>query len=188
MGEDFQSGTERPVIWTIGHSTRPIVNFKSILLAYEITRLVDVRRLPRSRRFPHFNQERLDEVLSAIEIDYTHLPELGGLRQPNPDSRNTAIHNASFRAYADYMETPEFKNGVARLLQSASRGRTAIMCAEALWVRCHRSLISDCLKSKGFDVRHIIDEVKEQPHSFTDAARIVDGRLSYEGLFADRQS
>lgn len=184
MVEDRQTGKEQPAIWTIGHSTRPIVTFKGILLAHQITRLVDVRRLPKSRRFPHFNREKLDEELSAIAIEYIHLPELGGLRQPKSDSKNTALHNASFRAYADYMETPEFENGVARLIQLASAGGTAIMCAEALWWRCHRRLISDYLKSTGFLIRHIIDETQEQPHSYTDAARIVEGRLSYEGLFA----
>ncbi|HUE82619.1 MAG TPA: DUF488 domain-containing protein, partial [Pyrinomonadaceae bacterium] len=156
--------------------------------AHKITRLVDVRRLPKSRRFPHFNRERLDEELSAIAIVYLPLPELGGLRQLKSDSRNTALHNASFRAYADYMETPEFEEGVARLIQSALGGRTAIMCAEALWRRCHRSLISDYLTSKGHLIRHIMDETQEHPHSYTDAARIVEGRLSYEGLFAERRS
>ena len=186
MVEDRETGTEQPAIWTFGHSTRPIVTFKGILLAHEIARLVDVRRLPTSRRFPHFNRERLDEELSDIPIEYIHLPELGGLRQPKSDSRNTALHNASFRAYADYMETPEFENGAARLIHFASAGRTAIMCAEALWWRCHRRLISDYLTSKGILIKHIIDEAHEQPHSYTDAARIIEGRLSYEGLFAER--
>ena len=118
--------------------------------------------------------------LSAPEIRYEHLPELGGRRKPKRDSRNTAWRNASFRGYADYMETVEFHKGVARLLDLAREaGPTAIMCAEAVWWRCHRSLISDYLKARGIEVTHILDYGKTEPHPLTSAARIVTGKLSY---------
>ncbi len=115
---------------------------------------------------------------------YFHLPEIGGRRPARKDSKNTAWKNASFRGYADHMETAEFQQGIQRLLEIARAKRTAIMCAEALWWRCHRSLISDFLKAQGVEVIHILDATHDQPHPFTSAARIVNGELSYEGLFA----
>ena len=167
-------------IWTIGHSTRTIDDFISLLEENGIKVLVDVRTWPGSRRYPQFNQEALVESLNAHEIRYEHFPELGGRRKPKADSRNTAWRNASFRGYADYMETEQFHNGVEGLLDLAQEtGPVAIMCAEAVWWRCHRSLISDYLKWRGIEVVHILDRNKIEPHPFTSAARIVNGKLSY---------
>jgi uncharacterized protein (DUF488 family) len=167
-------------IWTIGHSTRTIEEFIAALEAHGIKLLVDVRSLPGSKRYPQFNRERLAESLKEHGIRYEHFPELGGRRKPRPDSRNVAWRNASFRGYADYMETAEFRKGVDRLLDLADEaGPTAIMCAEALWWRCHRSLISDFLKARGIEVIHIIDANKSDPHPYTSAARLVNGELSY---------
>ncbi len=143
--------------------------------------LVDVRSWPGSKRYPQFNREALAKSLADAGILYEHVPELGGRRKPKPDSCNTAWRNASFRAYADHMETEEFQKGIERLLVLAHEvGPAAIMCAEAVWWRCHRSLISDYLKSRGIEVMHILDANKTQPHPFTSAARIVNGELNYE--------
>jgi uncharacterized protein (DUF488 family) len=167
-------------IWTIGHSTRSIDDFIAALKANEIKLVADVRLLPGSKRYPHFNEDALNSSLGDAGISYEHFPELGGRRKPKPDSRNTAWRNAAFRGYADYMETEEFRRGIERLIKSATAtGRTAIMCAEAVWWRCHRALISDLLKSRGIDVIHIIDAKKTEPHPFTAVARIVEGALSY---------
>ena len=167
-------------IWTIGHSTRSIDDFISLLKKNEITLLADVRSLPGSKRYPQFNKDGLEQSLNAHGIRYEHFPELGGRRKPNADSRNTAWRNASFRGYADYMETEEFHKGVERLLAVAGEaGPAAIMCAEAVWWRCHRSLISDYLKACEIEVMHILDANKIEPHSFTSAAHIVKGQLSY---------
>ena len=190
-------------IWTIGHSTRTIHEFISLLKENSIELVTDVRMFPGSKRYPQFNKEALAKSLNAQAIRYEHFPELGGRRKPNPDSRNTAWRNSSFRGYADYMETVEFQKGVERLLDVArgtqgaapkvfgaeSKGdaweavvpwRTAVMCAEAVWWRCHRSLISDDLKARGMEVMHILGSNKVEPHPYTSAARIVDGTLSYE--------
>ena len=172
-------------IWTVGHSTRSVVEFNEILAAHEISALVDVRSFPGSRRYPHFNKPELSRNLQAVGILYAHNPRLGGRRRPSSTSKNTAWQNASFRAYADHMESEEFKQGIEELLEVARTKRTAIMCAEALWWRCHRSLISDFLKAKGLTVIHILDEKKTEVHPYTSVARIVDGRLSYEGLLAN---
>ena len=167
-------------IWTIGHSTRMIDEFISLLKEDEINLLADVRAWPASKRYPQFNKEALAESLSVHGIRYEHFPELGGRRRPRLDSKNTAWRNASFRGYADYMETEQFQKGVERLLEfSREVGRTAIMCAEAVWWRCHRSLISDYLKARGIEVIHILDTNKIEPHPYTSAARIVNGELSY---------
>jgi uncharacterized protein (DUF488 family) len=186
-------------IWTIGHSTRSLDHFISLLKENGIKLVADVRMFPGSRRYPHFSKPALEESLRPSEIRYEHFPDLGGRRKPKPDSYNTAWRNASFRGYADYMETEEFRKGIERLLDLAARGgaawaaaeskhdawegatpwRTAIMCAEAVWWHCHRSLISDYLKARGMEVIHILDENKTEPHPFTSAARIIDGALSY---------
>jgi uncharacterized protein (DUF488 family) len=169
-------------IWTIGHSTRLDEEFNEILLAHGIAALVDVRSFPGSRRYPHFNKPELSSNLEADGILYAHNSKLGGRRRPSPISKNTAWKNASFRAYADHMESEEFKEGIEDLLEVVSTKRTAIMCAEALWWRCHRSLIADFLRAKGWEVTHILDGKKTEVHPYTSAARIIDGRLSYEGL------
>ena len=179
---EVELADQAKTIWTIGHSTRSADEFNQILPAHGIRALVDVRSFPGSRRYPQFNKPELARSLEAIGILYAHNPRLGGRRRPNPDSKNTAWKNASFRAYADHLESEEFKQGVEKLLEVASTSRTAIMCAEALWWRCHRSLIADYLKSKGFNVIHILDGKKTEAHPYTPAARIVEGRLSYAGL------
>jgi uncharacterized protein (DUF488 family) len=169
-------------VWTVGHSTRSGEQFAQILLAHGIQVLVDVRSFPGSRRYPQFNRATLAESLLQVGIEYKHEPRLGGRRTPRKDSHNTAWKNASFRAYADHMESEEFRKGVEDLLELASNARVAVMCAEALWWRCHRSLISDYLKAEGHTVIHILDQIKSEEHPFTSAARIVDGELSYRGL------
>ena len=168
-------------VWTIGHSTLAIEDFIRLLGRCEIQVLADVRSFPSSRRYPQFNQDNLQTSLAANRIEYVHLPELGGRRRARPDSINMSWRNESFRGYADYMETHGFELGMSKLLDLAAQRRTAIMCAESLWWRCHRSLISDYLKVKGIEVVHIIAGGKSEPHPYTSAARIVDGELSYRG-------
>jgi uncharacterized protein (DUF488 family) len=169
-------------IWTVGHSTRSGEEFVQILLTHGVEVLVDVRTYPGSRRYPHFNSDVLAEALNGKNIEYKHQANLGGRRKPRADSHNSAWRNEQFRGYADYMETEEFKTGVEELLELASEKRVAIMCAEAVWWRCHRSLISDWLKAEGHEVIHILDERKTDEHPYTSAARVIDGRLSYKGL------
>ena len=170
-------------IWTVGHSTRPIEELIEALASFEIIVLADVRSFPGSRRYPQFNKEDLKASLTEAAIDYQHFPELGGRRRGRPDSQNLAWRNESFRGYADYMETKDFRDGILRLLEVARVGRTAVMCSEAVWWRCHRSLISDYLKAKGIEVNHIMGAGKSELHPFTSAARIVNGELSYRGVF-----
>lgn len=166
--------------WTIGHSTRPIETFLALLKTNRIQLLADVRLLPGSKRHPQFNQAELQHSLGEHHIAYAHVRELGGRRRARPDSKNTAWHHSAFRGYADYMEAPEFARGITRLRELASlHGRTALMCAEAVWWRCHRSLIADYLKANGHEVLHILDQNKTQPHPYTSAARLIDGWLSY---------
>jgi uncharacterized protein (DUF488 family) len=176
---------EQPEIWTVGHSTRSAEDFGRLLIAHNIETLGDVRSFPGSRRFPQFNKGALQDHLATLKVQYVHLPKLGGRRKPNAASHNTALKNAGFRAYADYMETELFQQGVKELLERASNNRTAIMCAEALWWRCHRSLIADYLKAKGVKVMHILDEKKTELHPYTSAARIVDGELLYRGMLEE---
>ncbi|HEV3244366.1 MAG TPA: DUF488 domain-containing protein [Chthoniobacterales bacterium] len=167
-------------IWTIGHSTRKIDIFLSLLEENGIKLVADVRMFPGSKRYPQFGREALANSLGEAGIRYEHFPELGGRRKVKPDSKNTAWRNESFRGYADYMETEDFRNGIARLIDlTEESGPTAIMCAEAVWWRCHRSLISDYLKAREVEVVHILDEKKTEPHPFTSAAQVVNGELSY---------
>lgn len=169
-------------VWTIGHSTKTSEEFGRLILSHDMQILVDVRSFPGSRRYPHFNKTELAQCLAALRVEYKHFPQLGGRRKPGPHSHNTAWRNESFRAYADYMETEAFHQGVNELLEVAASSRVAVMCAESLWWRCHRSLIADYLKAKGVEVIHILDEKKTEPHPYTSAARIIDGELSYKGL------
>lgn len=169
-------------IWTVGHSTRPIEEFIDILRHNQIEIVVDVRHFPGSRRFPHFNKIAVHDALVTAGILYEHLVELGGRRPVLPDSHNVAWRNASFRGYADYMETQPFRNGVDRLLEITRAGPTAIMCSKAVWWRCHRSMIADYLKTLGVHVFHILGANKVQEHPYTPAAQVVRGRLSYEGI------
>jgi uncharacterized protein (DUF488 family) len=166
-------------IWTIGHSTRTEKEFLELLQSCDIKLLVDVRTLPGSRRYPHFNQENLVKSLEQQGIRYQHIPELGGRRKPRPDSINTAWRNESFRGYADYMETAGFKNALSQLESLAAHERTAYMCSEAVWWKCHRALISDALKAKGWTVLHISDKKKTQEHPYTKPAKEIQGKLFY---------
>ena len=192
-------------IWTIGHSTRAIDEFISLLKENEINLLADVRAWPGSKRYPQFNKDALAESLNAQGIRYEHFPELGGKRKSKPDSRNTAWRNASFRGYADYMETEQFQKGIERLLiltrndglgsrrnerdgwEAVTPCATAIMCAEAVWWRCHRSLIADYLKARGLEVLHVLGANKVEPHPYTSAARILNGELSYEAQLKEQR-
>ena len=170
---------EGVTVWTVGHSTRSLGKFLELLVAHRIEALADVRRFPGSRKHPHFGQAALRESLREAGVEYVPLPELGGRRRPRPGSHNTVWRNESFRGYADYMETEDFRAGARRLLELARRKRTAVMCAEAVWWRCHRALIADYLKAAGVRVQHIEDGTKSEVHPYTSAARLKDGRLSY---------
>ena len=181
--EDTDTVTNNALaIWTVGHSTRTIEGFIDLLRQYQIEILVDVRHFPGSRKYPHFGKVALRDALVTAGSRYEHLVELGGRRPVHPDSHNVAWRNASFRSYADYMETEPFHAGVDRLLEIARASRTAIMCSEAVWWRCHRSMITDYLKAMGVQVFHILSTKKAQEHPYTSAAHLVDGRLSYEAL------
>ncbi|MEO8399814.1 MAG: DUF488 domain-containing protein [Ignavibacteriaceae bacterium] len=167
-------------IWTIGHSTRSLDEFIEMLKIFKIDLLADVRSFPGSKRFPQFNKEDLSFSLKKENIDYVHLKELGGRRKPSTQSKNIGWHNKSFQAYADFTETEEFKDGIKKLLSFAGETNTAIMCAEALWWKCHRSIISDYLKAKGWCVIHIIGKEKEEEHPYTKPAKVVQGNLFYD--------
>ena len=166
-------------IWTIGHSTRTLEEFLGLLVDYRIEAIADVRRFPGSRRYPYFASDALAASLPTHGIAYQWMPRLGGRRKVQPGSPNTAWRNASFQGYADYIATTEFAEGLAELLALAANQRTAMMCAEAVWWRCHRSIIADVLKLRGIEVIHIIDATHTTVHPYTSPARIMDGRLSY---------
>ena len=168
-------------IWTIGHSTHPFEDFLALLSQYRIQAIADVRRFPGSRRHPQYNEEALRATLPGHSIEYHWLPELGGRRRPSPDSPNTAWRNEAFRGYADHMASAEFAEGMQKLLELSGRARTVIMCAEVLWWRCHRALISDELTARGLQVLHIVNATDTIVHPLTSAARIVDGQLTYGG-------
>lgn len=166
-------------VFTVGHSTRPIEAFIALLTAHEIELLVDVRTVPRSRHNPQFNRDTLPHSLQAAGIAYQHMPDLGGLRHARKDSTNTAWHNLSFRGFADYMETPEFEKGLARLIEESQTRRTAIMCAEAVPWRCHRSLIADALVARGIEVLEISSPVRTPPHKMTPFAKVEGTKVHY---------
>lgn len=170
-------------VWSVGHSTRSVEAFIALLEHYHIEGIADVRRHPGSRRLPQFGSDALRAALAERNIAYDWLGELGGRRRPNADSVNLAWRNTSFRGYADHLASAEFAHGLKRLLEIAGQRRTAMMCAEVLWWRCHRSLVSDVLKVRGIEVLHIQDEQHLIAHPFTGPARLVDGELSYvEGM------
>lgn len=166
-------------IWTIGHSTHSMDDFIKILKSFKIETVVDVRRYPGSRKFPHFNKDQLSLFLPENGITYTHLEDLGGRRKVNKESTNTAWRLLSFRGYADYMETTVFKNAMKDLESISKNSRVAYMCSEAVWWSCHRSMISDYLKVKGYRVIHIMGENKSMEHPYTKPAKIVQGKLVY---------
>lgn len=167
-------------IWTIGHSTHKLEEFIDMLKSFQIELVVDIRSFPGSRKFPQFNKEALEISLPQNNIQYFHLRNLGGRRKANPDSKNTSWRHIAFRGYADYMETDAFKEGIKELENLAIKHRTSFMCSEAVWWRCHRSMVSDYLKVQGWNVMHIMGLAKEMEHPFTSPARIVHGELSYE--------
>jgi uncharacterized protein (DUF488 family) len=166
-------------LWTIGHSTRPIDEFVDLLHAHGIQRLVDVRTIPRSRHNPQFNTDRLAKSLKKAGLAYLHMPRLGGLRKAKQDSANLGWRNASFRGYADYMQTDEFWKALEKLTAGSTKNNTAIMCAEAVPWRCHRSMIADALLLKGRTVRHIMSRHKADEHRVTPFAVIQHNRITY---------
>lgn len=166
-------------LWTIGHSTKPINEFLALLKAHDIQQLIDVRTIPRSRHNPQYNNEALSKSLQHEDLSYKHIPKLGGLRKPKKDSINTGWRNESFRGYADYMQTEEFHEALAQLMAMASDRKAAIMCAEAVPWRCHRSLIADALTIRGWEVRHIMSETKADQHRLTSFATVQNELLWY---------
>ena len=168
-----------PVIFTVGHSTRSFEELVTILRAHGVKRLVDVRRIPRSRHNPQFNRETLSKALHHRRLNYRHMKALGGLRRARPESINTGWRNASFRGYADYMQTPSFGEALERLLELAEQKPTAIMCAEAVPWRCHRSLIADALIARGYAVRDIMSVASAKPHILNPMARVQGHRVTY---------
>jgi len=166
-------------VWTIGHSTRNIDEFIGLLTENRIKAVADVRSFPGSRKFPQFNAENLAESLRATGIEYIPFKQLGGRRKARKDSPHTVWRHEAFRGYADYMDTDEYKKGIDELLALAANKLTAIMCSEAVWWRCHRSMISDHLKSIGVTVTHIMAPGKTEEHPYTSVATIVDGKLCY---------
>jgi len=172
-------------IWTIGHSTRTLEEFLGLLDDYRIEAIADVRRFPGSRRYPHFASEAMAKSLPAHGIAYEWMPKLGGRRKVQQDSPNTAWRNASFQGYSDYIATEEFAGGLDELLKLAVNKRTAMMCAEVVWWRCHRSIVSDVLKLRGIEVIHIIDTTHTTVHPYTSPAHVVDGQLTYAAAQGD---
>jgi hypothetical protein len=173
------AGATSPVVFTVGHSTRPIEEFIRLLKAYEVEELVDVRTIPRSRHNPQFNSETLSNSLKMAEVFYVHMPALGGLRHTTQASINTGWRNTSFRGFADYMQTPQFEKALRELMQLAKKQRLTLMCAEAVPWRCHRSLIADALLARGVPVEHIMSLTSLQPHKLTPFAHIEGYRVTY---------
>ena len=168
-----------PIIFTIGHSTRTLEEFVGLLQAHGVRLVVDVRTIPRSRHNPQFNQEKLSADLKKSGIDYVWLKELGGLRHPKLDSQNKGWRNESFRGFADYMQTPEFEAGLNELINLAQNSPVAIMCAEAVPWRCHRSLIADALLVRGIRVEHIMTLKTLLEHSMTKFAHVEGKQITY---------
>lgn len=170
---------DKPLVCTIGHSNRPLGTFVDLLSVNEIVHVLDVRTVPRSRHNPQFNREALAQSLDGFDIGYTHLPGLGGLRKARGDSLNTGWNNLSFRGYADYMQSPEFAENVDWVAELATRQRCALMCAEAVPWRCHRSLIGDALLVRGIRVEDILGAGKRRPHSLATFAHVDGTRVTY---------
>ncbi|MFA6194321.1 MAG: DUF488 domain-containing protein [Patescibacteria group bacterium] len=170
---------KKPIIFSIGHSSRTIIDFLSLLSKNGIKEIIDIRSLPGSRYAPQFNQETLVESLKEVSIRYKYIEKLGGRRRSSEDSINLGWHNVSFRGYADYMSTSEFSAGLAELIKIASFKTTAIMCAEAVPWRCHRSLISDALSKKGWEVRNIIGSESTVRHRLTPFLKMKKGQIVY---------
>jgi len=174
-----ERAVSKVTVLTIGHSTRTIEDFLAMLAAQGVQRLVDVRTIPKSRRVPQFNSDALAASLRKHGIDYLHMKSLGGLRHAKKDSVNLGWHNASFRGYADYMATKEFRDGLSHLLELAREKRTVIMCAEAVPWRCHRSLIGDALLARGAHVEDIMSATSRREHALTPFARLDGPNVVY---------
>ena len=170
---------ENKTIFTIGHSTKTIEEFLDLLFSFDIKVLADIRRLPGSRKYPQFDQDNLRKSLEENGIEYIYIEDLGGRRKVSPDSKNTTWRNKSFQGYADYMETESFENGVKELEKLALEKNTAMMCSEAVWWRCHRSMVSDYFKAKGWEVLHIMALGKATEHPYTAPARIIGNQVFY---------
>jgi uncharacterized protein (DUF488 family) len=166
-------------IWTIGHSTRSFEDFVFLLKLHGISLVADIRFYPGSRNFPHYNKEHLGLALPQNDIKYIHLKPLGGRRTPLTDSINTRWRNAAFRGFADYMQTEDFKTGISLLEKMGAESSSACMCSEAVWWRCHRSLLADYLKIRGWTVLHIMGVSKLTEHPYTSASRIENEKLFY---------
>lgn len=168
-------------IYTVGHSTRTLDELVALLRAFDISVLADIRTIPRSRHNPQFNGDALRSTLRSRRLRYVHLPELGGLRRPRKDSPNTGWRNASFRGFADYMLTEDFEAGIAKLHALTAEGRVALMCAEAVPWRCHRSLVADALTARGAHVEHIASAKRSTPHRVTAFAEVEGTHVTYPG-------
>jgi uncharacterized protein (DUF488 family) len=169
----------QPTIFTIGHSTRPLDEFIELLKAHGVQRVIDIRTVPRSRHNPQFNRESLGPSLRKAGIAYVHLKKLGGLRRAKAGSKNIGWHNASFRGFADYMQTPEFQEGLERALKLSATKSSALMCAEAVPWRCHRSLVADALLVRGVPVEDIMSASRAQTHKLTPFARVRGKQITY---------
>lgn len=170
---------DKNTVYTIGHSTRSFEEFLALLNSFGIKVVADIRKMPGSRKLPHFDQEQLRKNLNENDVEYVYLEDLGGRRKQSKTSKNTAWRNKSFQAYADYMETETFETGAEKLKLLAREKPTAMMCSEAVWWRCHRSLVSDYLKAQGWKVLHIMSEGKATEHPHTSPAKVHDGKLTY---------
>ena len=177
--EKKAASAERFVVWTIGHSTRTLEQFINLLQAHAVTCVVDVRTVPRSRHNPQFNKAALPRSLKKAGLRYVHMPGLGGLRHAKRDSVNVGWRNASFRGYADYMQTAEFQQNLKELIDLAAKERSALMCAEAVPWRCHRSLIGDALLVRGIRVEDIMSETRAQTHTLTPFAKVRGVKIRY---------
>lgn len=169
------------MLYTIGHSTHDIDEFVRLLEAHAVDHVTDIRTVPRSRTNPQFNQDVLPGLLAPHGIGHSRIAQLGGLRHVRRDSINTAWRNQSFRGYADHMSTPEFAEGLAVLEETMAAHTVAIMCAEAVWWRCHRSLVADAMIARGHDVRHIMPDGRTMPAHLHDFAVVVEGIVTYPG-------
>lgn len=167
-------------MFTIGHSTRTIDEFVAMLQSFNVALVADIRHFPGSRKYPHFNKEALQQSLAQNNIQYVHLENLGGRRKLHKDSVNTAWHHPAFRAYADYMQTNNFKEGINTLRDLAQQQPVAFMCSEAVWWRCHRSMVADYLKAGGWTVMHIMAVSKAEEHPYTAPAKVIGGQLTYQ--------
>ena len=176
---DASEKSKKHTVFTIGHSTRTLEELIEMLRGHGVRRVIDIRTIPRSRRNPQYNRETLGPALRSRKIGYVHLKDLGGLRRTKPDSKNIGWHNASFRGYADYMQTPEFDAALKRAIRLSAVKPSALMCAEAVPWRCHRSLVADALAARKFPVEHIMSVARANQHKLTSFARVRGKKVTY---------